>query len=519
MTTYDGAAIDRKLAEIFKNGNPEVGLEAGTDQGLSPDDYIRVPRRMLKQWAVKTVVDGAYDRTAADTIETLRGKKGWVIASKVDTREWVIVSQGRYYLSAADGSSSLGDEFTDIFHEPHTADDLRAFIVANTGHISADRLKVEQFWWVHAVRFWSTVSGLVLGSKQTEYTIVPDPTEGLDAANEVAQRVSAYQAEALTASAARSASWRKSNHATGGDIANGFPLKWMSKNGHWPQAVDRDTSAQRQATTAFYVATHASCVHNTLAMMAPNDPGHWAKIDPRAGLVMNWEIRDSVKLRMSSMTQVAGTSAVVDSMVCLRALVGEGIAPFLMAAGQFERLKQKEAVVAEGGVKVASYANWFLDGHPDKVVRIAFNQQDPACSDLVGELAIAATVYYAGTTISRSPALANAATNLGSEAARTRWTMLARQKRMTSNEVLLSAYAAASGNTATSVLRDLTSSVDAERRAAMVTYNEILGRAADAAGVEDYQPLVLKAQPRAKRRQGTPIESDFTDVEPATEPE
>jgi len=519
MTTYDGAAIDRKLAEIFKNGNPEVGLEAGTDQGLSPDDYIRIPRRMLKKWAVKTVVDGAYDRTAEDTISTLDGKPGWVIAGTGSTREWVIVNGGKYYLEAANGATGTGAEFTDIFHEPHTADDLRAFIVANTGHISADRLRVEQYWWVHAVRFWSVVSGLVLGSKQTEYTIVPDPTEGLDAANEMAQRVASYQAEALTASAARSASWRKSNHATGGDIATGFPLKWMSKNGHWPMAVDRDTSAQRQATTAFYVATHATCVHNTLAMMAPNDPGHWAKIDPRGGLIMNWEIRDSVKLRMSSMTQVAGTSAVVDSMVCLRALVGEGIAPFLMAAGQFERLQQKEAVVAAGGVRVASYANWFLDGHPDRTVRIAFNQQDAACSDLVGELAIAATVYYAGTTIARSPALANAATNLGSEAARTRWTMLARQKRMASNEVLLAAYATASGNTAASVLRDLNATNEPDRKAAADEYNRILARAATAAGVEDYQPLVLRPRQQRPARRQTPLDSDFTDIEPATDAE
>lgn len=47
-----------------------------------------------------------------------------------------------------------------------------------------------------------------------------------------------YNVNTWTACAASATSWRKSNHATGGDIAQGFPRRWLQKENKLNDTID-----------------------------------------------------------------------------------------------------------------------------------------------------------------------------------------------------------------------------------------------------------------------------------------
>lgn len=495
MTTLDVAAINSRLRDFFANGRAEIGLEVGADAGLSPECYIQCPASLKKAWAYRLVGAGAYARTPQDTTATLVGKQGWVIVTDHDsaTAPRVLINIGKYYVVPRDTRPTTKQEVDDIYVDPHTLDDVRRFVKANSGHIRDAELTVDQKWWVHSARFWALVTGCVTGSKQCEWVTVPDPTGDLTTEDQVVTRLLEDQDVALTGVAARAASWRKSNHATGGDIAAGFPRRWLSKNGRWPATGDRNQlqTAQKLATTAFYVATHAAAVHNVLAMMAPTDVDHWAEVDPRFGLLMQWDVRESTSIRIAPKTQVAGTAMIVDAYTCLQMVVTSGYFPLLESRSQWQALKSQHDIVAANGIRVASYAGWFLDGHPASVVKIAFAQKSSVCADLVGELGAVSQTYYKRSTIGASPALENAMSQLATETAKERWTALARAKAAASNEVVIAAYGKISGASAGASIQNLLSKDKSEVENAVTAYNALNKEVTAALGLGD--PVVLSA--------------------------
>lgn len=476
--------LNAKLAHIFGNGHGEAGLEVGADPGLEVNEYIQIPRCMVKKWVAKVtnfdewVKHTGYTGTANSarpwspnaTPQAYASEPGWVSSGNL------VLWKGTLFLAA-----SGGDIVVSEFHiEPHTATDIANFITVNQGHIRETDIPEAMQRWVHATRFWAVASGFVLGSKTKEFRIVPNPDAIAQGAMDLVPFVVDFRADAWTASAARATSWRKSNHATGGEMASGFPRRWLQKQLVWrtgrnDQAIN---AANRAATSAFYVATHASGVHNVLSLMAPDDEGHWAEIDPSCGLIHVWEVNQSVKIRMSPKTQVAGTAMVVDSVVTLRMLIKEGLSPLLSNISQVDALAQAYNEVEKHGVRVASYAGWFLDGHPmgEEINKITFNQKDEAFAALIGELAIVATRYYSGTTIAGSASLQNAAQQMGDDVARTAWSARGNQKGSLSAADQAKGFARIKGSTATATVTGLLEKDAAKVRQAVLEYNALVDR-------------------------------------------
>jgi len=482
-----GARITRQLQQFFSNGFPQVGLEVGADAGLAPGEYIQVPRSMRKSWAYRTLGTGGYEREADDELADLRGKQSWTIVNMDDDRTCVYVTGGKWYVSTSYGTDAPGTEVDDIYVVSHTYDDLRRFLVANTGHVREASLDANHLPWVHATRFWALATGLVVGKKNSEYTVVDDPTTGLDGVDELASQVYDYSSMSLTAASARAASWRKTNHATGGLSATGYPRRWLEQNKLWPEGnavTDNNVRDGRErATSAFYIATHAVSVHNTLAIMAPTDEGHWACVDPRYGLLMKWEVMTSTQVRIAPKTQVAGTAMVVDGMVVFKLLLQAGIAPLLESYSEWKAMLAMYRDVESGGIRAGSYAQWFLDGHPFNIGKLNFNQKDSACANLVGELGAVARHYYGKSTIGQSMALRNAEAQLCTETAKDLWVTLARERQTSSADAIVTAYRRILGASATTFIANLASPDIEVVKSCVGTYNETLAVAAQAVGL------------------------------------
>lgn len=499
-------ALNQRLQAIFSNGRIEVGLEVGSDQGLSPDHYIRIPSCFTKSWAYNKLAEPAHQPDASDTVESLKGKTGWVIVNAGDKH--VRVHKGKYY--AVDTAGTNPVEMGSFFRTAFSVSDIKQFLSVNNGHVRDSELSVEQRQWVHACRFWAVASGFVCGTRQKEWISVPDATDTSNVTDDAARLIIDSGSVSVTASAARAASWRKSNHATGGDIASGFARRWISKNATWPTPADIGARKreQGQATSAFYVATHASCVHPVLAMMAPQIDEHWAQLDPANGMVMSWDIMESTAIRIVPKTQVAGTAIVVDSMVVLKMLVAEGLAPLLESAGKYAALAAAYRQVEAHGIRVATYASWFLNGHPDGTQRIAFAQKDSAFSDLVGELATVARTFYRNSTIGESLALDNAMKQLATETAKARWNALTKARKSANDETVMTAYTRIAGASASSALQLLTSAVQDEVLKGVSDYNNLTSNIAAAIGVDD--PVSLSSERIVANMMITPASSVST---------
>jgi len=496
-------ALNKKLQAIFSNGRIEVGLEVGSDQGLSPENYIQIPECFTRDWAYSTVEKPKFRPDAGASADTVKGKDGWTYV-KAGTKH-VRICNGEYFAVDIDGTNPIK---MGLFHRAaFTVDDIKQFLSVNTGHVRDDELSLEQRQWVHAARFWAVASGFVCGTKQKEWTSVPDANDTSSISDDQARLVIEAGSVAVTASAARAASWRKSNHATGGDIATGFARRWISKNAVWPTPADVGARKreQGQATTAFYVATHASCVHPVLAMMAPQIEEHWAQIDPSNGMVTTWDIMESTTIRIAPRTQVAGTAIVVDSMVVLKMLVAEGLAPLLESAGKYAALVAAYKQVEKHGIRVATYANWFLNGHPDGITRIPFAQKDSSFSDLVGELAAVARTFYRNSTIGESMALDNAMRQLATETAKARWAALTKARKSATDETVMKAYTRIVGASSSSALQLLTSDAQAEVERGVSDYNNVTENIASAVGVED--PVTLSTERIVANMMATPATS------------
>jgi hypothetical protein len=489
--------LANKLARFFSNGFPQVGLEVGTDAGLEPQHYIHIPRSLAKAWAYREVVAGAYERKADDTTATLAGKTGWTVVPATDNSitahavcrdgatSWFVTPT-----SSASGARTVVDA---IYVDAHTLDDLRRFILANEGHVREDSIRPDDVRWVHAVRFWGVATGLVVSSKNREYVTVDDPVGDLSSVDDTATFVIDFAENALTAAAARATSWRRSSHATGGNTAQGFPQRWLSQNKFWPEGASSTDAALSEArarvTTAFYVATHAIAVHPVLALMAPADEGHWASVTPKWGLTFTWDVLTSTAVRIAPKTQVAGTAMVVDAMVVFKLLLSAGIAPLLENFSEWRALHMQYKTVEEGGVRVASYAQWFLDGHPDGVRKENFNQKSSECANLIGELAAAATSYFAKSTIAASPALRNASIQLASETSKDLWNALARERRSAGQDAAVKAYQRVVGASAADAVVKMSSSDRDVVMEAVEDYNTALRNAASEVGLRNVPQL------------------------------
>jgi len=472
----DHARFNATLAAVFQNGRGEAGLEVGTDPGLATSEHIQIPRCLIKPWVARTSpepkVDGAPDTAISAGL--------------------IYVHGGKLFKRADDGS--IGPRLYDFQITAPTYDDVRRFVAVNLTHIRDADFDDNTTRWIHATRFWAAVSGFVATTKSNEYIVVDDPTDIPDGVNAIADFIAGYSANSWTASAARATSWRKSNHATGGEIASGFPRRWLQKEGYWP--TDRDRAVQqrgaRLATSAFYLATHASSVHAVLALMAPTDDDHWACIDPQFGLIPEWDVKESTIIRMVPKTQVAGVSMVTDAVVALRMLVKEGLAPLLESADQYMALATAYRTVEKNGIKAASYAGWFLDGHPNHNPRIPFNQKDLAFAELVGELGVVATKYYSNTSIGESPALDNAAKQMAPDTARQNWTALGRAKRSTAPTDMFRVYGRIKGASTSAAVNNILSEDVVQRTAAVTGYNESLKSMADAFRVANYPEMNVR---------------------------
>jgi len=471
-------AVNSLLSRVFSNGVSGVGLEVGADAGLSPEEFIRIPACMLKGWCYRTVGTGNYDRKAEDTVATLAGKKGWTVIGKLDRTTAVQINSGTWYVTVPDAAGAARTQVDDVYVDAHTFDDLRMFLRVNEGHMRETSLAAEHIYWVQAIRFWGVATGLVATSKNGEYTPVDDPVGDLSDLDEMAGRVARFSNEALTAAAARGVNWRKSNHATGGKVAVGMPERWLKVMKFFPEGKDNTDKKladdRAQVTTAFYVGAHAISVHAVLAIMAPEDPGHWAQIDPRYGLVYTWNVMTSTKVRIASMTQVAGTAMVVDAMVVLKQLAASCLAPLLENYSEWRILVARYKEVEQLGVRAASYAQWFLDGHPTGIRPSPFNQKDNACAALVGELAVVAKSYYLDSSIGKSMSLENAKSQLATESCKDLWSALTRERKAASSEAVIAAYKRILGAASAGDIADLASADKEVARGAVVKYNDNL---------------------------------------------
>jgi hypothetical protein len=485
MAAFDPLQLNAALRTFFLNGRGEVGLEVGADPGLSATEFIQIPRCMIKPWAARLDLNTGTEAEAA----TRRSAMGLPPNVPVTVRDWdeqagpnayraeagwitngsLYFNQGNLYVKR--GAVSIA--VTEFHIEPMTSDDIRNFYTVNIGHVKDAEFDEATLLWVHAIRFWSVAMGFVATSKSSEYTIVDTPAAFAAGSEQAATFIFDYSSNASTACAARATSWRKSNHATGGPIVQGFPRRWLQKMGYMVDVqnkADRDR-AWRNVTSAFYIATHASSVHAVLALMAPQDANHWALIDPQYGLFTEWDVKESTRIRMLPSTQVAGAAMVSDAVVTMRMLIKEGLSPLLANLDQAAALAAAYQQVEENGIRLAVYASWFLEGHPDNVARVEFSQKDSSFASLVGELAIVATKYYIGTTIAGSAALGNAAQQMGEDSARNTWTQLGLRKSALSAQQVLRAFSRIKGASTAGAVAGLLSEDSPTVVAAVAAYN------------------------------------------------
>jgi hypothetical protein len=491
------------LNKIFANGRGEAGLEVGVDPGLAISEHIRIPRSMVKAWAGKikpgTENERAWRRMTGSTVPAPKGKKKGQSnepspsssPSAVDIREYpgtpgecvhlpgwltrgdITIVDQTYSVTRVVSGESLTVELDEFYVDPFTSDDIRNFWTVNQGHIVAPDFDEATQMWIHAIRFWSVVSGFVVTTHSKEYLVIEDPDEVALGADEFVPFAVDYRSNAWTACAARAGTWRKTNHATGGDIVAGFARRWLSKMGYMPTETNREARvrAEKSVTRAFYIATHAACVHSILANMAHADPNHWARVNPAHGLITSWDIKDSALIRMVPNTQVAGGAMVADAVVVLGMLVKEGLAPMLESVGEVKALVSSYESLRDGGIKCATYAKWFLDGHPKQASFQVFNQKDPAHAALIGELGQVADKYYKGTTIADSAALKSAASQMASTTCADTWAAIGRRKQTLSSEQVVAAYSALRGASAADAVARLTSKDEGELRNAVGAYN------------------------------------------------
>lgn len=481
MATIDIASANAALALLFANGRGEAGLEVGADPGLAVSEYIRIPARMLKRVAFRAATAASrptgkpVDFDPNTGIDGIQGEDGWtVVAAPAVVGSATSVFAQLPRIQVQDGKFEYqGEVFEGVYTDAPSIDDIRAFVQVNEGHIRAQDFSPEQQRWIHSARFWAVVAGFVATSKSSEWMVVPNPATVSTANDDVVMFIYNDWGNAWTAAAARTTSWRKTNHATGGQIAAGYPLRVLQKGGFWPTTQDPATrnAQSRTATDMFYVGNHATSVHAVLALMIPDDPHHWADIGASFGFIASWDRLESTRLRMAPRTQVAGAALPVDAMVVLQMAVKEGIAPLIGAIDQLPALVAMHSRVVAEGMAIAVYAKWFFDGHRDAPVLDPFSQKDAASMELIAELAVIAREYYPQSTIAASAALRNAAAQMADEQARNVWATLGSEKRRMRADKVLAVVRRMKGASASAAVDQMLSDDDTEVHTGVGAYN------------------------------------------------
>jgi len=517
-----------KLAELtaafkatFTNGVAEVGLEVGSDPGLPTSEYIRIPASMALRWHV--IVEGvdawkaalkAWGYEGRDGAKSTKGKGAetskayfgrYIPGEIIDEHAELYKANNKLFVRyLVDGSDDPIDLTVESFHQPLPSAEAAAdFYVVNDGHIRDAEIMNNRLMWVHAVRYWSVVSGLVyVGDKcgaSVEYIEVDTPEKSYDnpAAVEFAEFIYTFQYQSYTALSARAGTWRKTNHCTGGQIATGFARRWLTKEGMYGSATDKADRQrdERLATSAFYVATHASSVHAILAHMSAENPHHWAHLDPKYGLQNSWDVKSSTKLRLAPNTQVAGAAWVSDGKVVLEMMVKEGISPLLNKRHQIGALVAAYNEVLTNGVRCAVYARWFMGNHPDASLRapIAFDQKNAGTAELIGELACVAKLYYRGSTIAGSAALNSATEQAADAVAEEAWRAIGTARASSTSEQIVAVYTAMKGGATTATIAEVLSADDAVATRAITAYNAESARDAALLGL----PAPVVADPKS----------------------
>jgi len=497
-------SITDKLAAIFTNGTGEAGLEVGTDPGLPRDQYIQIPKCMHKRVFFeigdadfvryekevnKSDSPDLLNRPSMDdfpTADDCSGEPG------IHECELALFHADKMQVTVSVDGTDRSYKCTDVRFEPFTFDDIAAFYIANKDHIGADRWTDRTPLWIHAIRFWAVVAGFVTTNHNKEWVVVETPPipPSDSALDEAVEFILDYKSNAWTAAAARTTSWRKSNHATGGDKLAGFPRRWAAKMGYVSTSTDKIAAARedRLLTSAFYTATHAICVHAVLALMIPDDPDHFAYIDPSYGIITDWEVGASTKIRIAPKTQVAGTAIVVDCVKALEIATREGLSPFIASIGQFAPLLAAYTEVRQQGMRCATYARWFFEDHPTSSSVVTFDQKDTSFALLAGELAVIATRYYAGSTLAGSASLQNAVQQLADESAKTTWAQLAAHRTSASAEQLMTAIARVRGASAGSAVAQLASADATVVSEGVAAFNTKLDDIAAAIGIATDSP-------------------------------
>ncbi|KAK5013250.1 hypothetical protein LTR60_003722 [Cryomyces antarcticus] len=130
-------------------------------------------------------------------------------------------------------------------------------------------------------------------------------------------------------------------------------------------------------------------VHAILASHAGSDNAHWAKVNPSYGFCPTWLIKR--------------TAMVVDAMDVLRMLVQDRLAFLLKNTDAITSLVRLYNQVKQHGICVVSYAEWFLEDHPEWTKPVAFDQEQAETFSVIGELAVMASIFYKSTAAFAHP--------------------------------------------------------------------------------------------------------------------
>ncbi|KAH9436012.1 hypothetical protein MCOR02_004922 [Pyricularia oryzae] len=397
------------------------GLKFCVDACPPVDVRIRIPASMeVETWAsISSAEENVDDEDGSEFSNGPRQKMVNV------SNEVVTIHRGSHYIRHNCRSTRV----CLWSPNPISQKTIKAFIAANADHVRADEIGQENILWVHAIRYWSVVAGMVDSNSSSEFVEVEDPDEKAIQAVSSAHSsfVYNYPSQAFSALAAKGARWRNSGDVAGGLMATGWVRRWLESMGYWSnngQFSDatgcRDADDENvRASLAFSIATHAAGVHPILAMLAPDDDDHFALVRPRWGILHYLHVNEASRAIMTDKLQVADTSVVVEAVGVLARLVAEG---------------------KTNGIKVAPYSSWFLQGHPAGNRTVPFNQKCPKFSALVGELAAVAVRYHPAIPAALLAAEAELCLPYDRNCLpydRNRWAVLGQVRSETSNEVAI----------------------------------------------------------------------------------
>ncbi|KAK5201242.1 hypothetical protein LTR16_003356, partial [Cryomyces antarcticus] len=127
-------------------------------------------------------------------------------------------------------------------------------------------------------------------------------------------------------------------------------------------------------------------------------------------------------------------------MDVLRMLVQDRLASLLKNTDAITSLVRLYNQVKQHGICVVSYAEWFLEGHPEWTKPVAFGQEQAETFSLIGELAVVASVFYKSTAAFRSHSFSDAAQQMGGAEVEALWTALIRPEITTAEELLIDTW-------------------------------------------------------------------------------